>query len=707
VWKKFKIPENMQSFRSEIENPIVEKDILDLEKKIAQFKLGQIDEEKFRSLRLARGVYGQRQSGVQMIRIKIPFGKMTVEQLLTISDVSDEYSISRLHTTTRQDIQIHYVSLDRTPELWADLEKSDVTLREACGNCVRNVTASVDAGIATDELFDVSPYADAIFKFFLRNPVCQEMGRKFKISLSGSESDTAFAFMHDIGLVAKIKDGQKGFKVMLGGGLGAQPMLAKAAFEFLPANKIIPFIEGTLRLFDRHGERSKRFKARLKYLLADIGMPEFLKQVEEITPSLSNQIVEVDDSVEYSVPNPNYKVAPAIIIEDAEAYATWKKANVKEQKQEGFVSINVRLTSGDFFTPEARKLAVLVKDYAADDIRISINQGLMLKFIQPESLPYVYSQLKELGMVKLGFDSTADVTACPGTDTCNLGISDSVNTAIVIEELIEAEYPELVHNNDIKIKISGCMNSCGQHSLATIGFHGSTLKKDGNVLPALQVMLGGGIKGDGEGVISAKVIKVPSKRVKEVMRTLLDDYSANSKDGEYYNDYHGRQEKLYFYTLLKPLTNLDTIQPSDFIDWGHDEEFVKEIGVGECAGALIDLVATLFIDVEEKLAFSSEALSEGSYSDAIYHGYSSMINAAKASLTSLGTPSNTQSGIVKLFDEQVVAAGKLPLEGSFNDLIYQINDNAPSKEFAVKYHELATAFYKKIVKLRESQLQEN
>jgi sulfite reductase (ferredoxin) len=697
----------MQSFRSEIESPIVQKDILDLEKKIAQFKLGQIDEEKFRSLRLARGVYGQRQSGVQMIRIKIPFGKMTTNQLLRISDVSDEYSIGRLHTTTRQDIQIHYVSLDRTPELWADLEKSDVTLREACGNCVRNVTASVDAGVAKDELFDVSPYADAIFKFFLRNPVCQEMGRKFKISLSGSDSDSAFAFMHDIGLVAKIKDGQKGFKVMLGGGLGAQPMLAESAYEFLAADKIIPFIEGTLRLFDRHGERSKRFKARLKYLLADIGLEEFMKQVDEITPSLSNQTVAIDDTVEYSFPNPNYKTAPTTTIEDVEAYATWKKTNVSEQKQKGFVAIKIRLVSGDFFTPEARKLAALVKDYAADDIRISINQGLMLKFVKPESLPYLYSQLKELGMVKLGFDSAADVTACPGTDTCNLGISDSVNTAIVIEELIQAEYPELVHNNDIKIKISGCMNSCGQHSLATIGFHGSTLRKDGNVLPALQVMLGGGVKGDGEGTISGKVIKVPSKRVKEVMRTLLDDYSANANDGEYYNDYHDRQEKLYFYNLLKPLANLDTVQPSDFIDWGHDDEYVKEIGVGECAGALIDLVATLFIDVEEKLAFASEAMSEGAYADAIYHAYSSMVNAAKASLTSLGTATNTQSGIVRSFDKEVVDTGLLNVDGTFNDLIYQINDNAPSKEFAENYFEVATTFYKKIVKLRESQLQEN
>jgi len=696
----------MQSFRSEIENPIVEQDILDLEKKIAQAKLGQIDEEKFRSLRLARGIYGQRQPGVQMIRIKIPFGKMTTEQLLKISDVSDEYSIGRLHTTTRQDIQIHYVSLDRTPELWSELEKSDITLREACGNCVRNVTASIDAGVATDEVFDVSPYADAIFKFFLRNPVCQEMGRKFKISLSGSEQDNAFAFMHDIGLVAKIKDGVKGFKVMLGGGLGAQPMLAYEAYEFISAEKVIPFIEATLRVFDRYGERSKRLKARLKYLLSDIGVEQFMKETELVSTSLSQQTVVIDDAVEYTAPNPNYKVAPAVTIDDAAAYATWKKANVKEQKQDGFVSIYIRLTNGDFYTPEARKLAALVDDYAANDMRISINQGLMLRFVQPESLPFIYTQLKEWGMVKAGFDSVADVTACPGTDTCNLGISDSVNTAVVIEELIEQEYPELIHNNDIKIKISGCMNSCGQHSIAAIGFHGSTLKKDGNVMPALQVLLGGGSTGDGLGTVADKVIKLPSKRVKEALRLLLDDYSTNGNSGEYFNDYYRRQEKMYFYALLKPLANLDTIEASDFIDWGHDDSYIKQIGVGECAGALIDLVATIFIDVEEKLIFSKEAASKDLFSDAIYHSYSAMVNAAKASLTSFGVATNTLSGIVASFDEHVVKEGKIELDGTFNDLVYQMNTQEPTKEFASSYLKAAQGFYDKIAQLRKSQLEE-
>src|SRR5471030_1383235 len=216
----------MQSFRTELENTVVENDIIDLEKKIHLFREGKISEEKFRSLRLARGVYGQRQQGVQMVRIKLPFGKVTFKQLLKIADIADEYGSGNLHLTTRQDIQIHYVSLDRTPQLWAELEQDDITLREACGNTVRNVTSSPTSGIDPLEPFDVSPYAQDTFEYFLRNPICQDMGRKFKIAFSSNDNDTAFTYIHDLGFIPKLNGEKRGFKVLLGGGLGAQPSIA-------------------------------------------------------------------------------------------------------------------------------------------------------------------------------------------------------------------------------------------------------------------------------------------------------------------------------------------------------------------------------------------------------------------------------------------------------------------------------------------------
>ncbi|MGE5804384.1 MAG: nitrite/sulfite reductase, partial [Ignavibacteria bacterium] len=275
----------MLSFRTELENPVVEKEILDLEKKIKLYRDGKIDEEKFRSLRLVRGVYGQRQVGVQMVRIKLPFGRLNVKQLLRIADISDEYSTGMLHLTTRQDIQIHFVSLDKTPELWAKLAEDDVTIREACGNTVRNITASSTAGIDPKEPFDVSPYAYEAFRFFLRNPICQELGRKFKVAFSSSDEDSAYSFIHDVGLIPKVKidDGKeiRGFKVVIGGGLGAQPFHTFLAHEFLHEDFIIPFIEGVVRVFDRYGERKNRNRARLKFLIDKIGVEEFLRLVEE------------------------------------------------------------------------------------------------------------------------------------------------------------------------------------------------------------------------------------------------------------------------------------------------------------------------------------------------------------------------------------------------------------------------------------------
>ena len=318
----------MQSFRTELENPVVEKEIIDLEKKIKLFQDGIIDEEKFRSLRLARGVYGQRQFGVQMVRIKLPFGRLTSRQLLRIADISDEYSTGNLHLTTRQDIQIHFVSLDKTPELWAKLAEDDITLREACGNTVRNVTASSIAGIDPKELFDVSPYAYEVFRYFLRNPICQEMGRKFKISFSSSDDDTNYSFIHDVGLIPRIKyekgEEIRGFKVVIGGGLGAQPFHAQLAYEFLHEDLIIPLIEGMLRVFDRHGERTNRNRARLKFLINKIGFDEFIKLVEEERLALKNKTYKINRDVLPEVTLPEYSELEEIKIDEKD-YETWSQ----------------------------------------------------------------------------------------------------------------------------------------------------------------------------------------------------------------------------------------------------------------------------------------------------------------------------------------------------------------------------------------------
>ena len=698
----------MHSFRTELENPLVERDIIELERKIALFREGKIDEEKFRSLRLARGVYGQRQQGVQMVRIKLPYGRATSAQLRRICKVSDEYSIGRLHITTRQDIQIHFVSLDRTPQLWAELEKDDVTLREACGNTVRNITASETAGIDPNEPFDVTPYADATFRYFLRNPVCQEMGRKFKMTFSSTDEDTGLAYMHDLGFIPKLKeiDGQlvRGFKVLLGGGLGAQPRHGDLITEFLETDQLIPFTEAVLRIFDRHGERARRNKARMKFLIKEIGLEAFLDLVEKEKKALPLHSfpLHFEDQETPSLPNPpKVEVNPAKL---GLAFELWKLTNVLPQKQEGYVSIGVRVPLGDFYLDQARPLADLVEKYAAGEVRLTLRQNILIRDVRADLVPFFYLELKKINLAQRGYNSLGDITACPGTDTCNLGIASSTGIAKELEKVIEQEYPQYLSNRDLVIKISGCMNACGQHNMAHIGFQGMSMKAGKTVVPALQVLLGGGNLGDGNGRFADKVTKIPSRRGPQALRILLDDFEKNA-GGQDFLSYYDQQGQMYFYDLLKELSDASTVTESDSVDWGHQETYQVAVGVGECAGVVIDLVATLLLEALEKLDLGQEALEQSHWSDSIYHHYAGLINAAKALLLSEDVSTNSYANIISLFDEKFVKTGKIQLEGTFAEKVYQINQQEPNEEFAKAYGKQAVEIYSLLKTYREEEVE--
>lgn len=693
------------------------RDILELESKISIFRDGNVPEEAFRKFRLARGVYGQRQAGVQMIRIKLPYGRITADQLVRIADCSDKYATGNLHATTRQDIQLHFVKLADSPALWADLEDAQITLREACGNTVRNVTASARAGIDPLEPFDVTTITHGIFEYFLRNPICQDMGRKFKIAVSSSEKDSAYGFMHDVGLIPQVRTNEqgelvRGFKVLIGGGLGAQPLLAKPAHEFLEEKQVIPFIEAVIRVFDRYGERVRRHKARMKFLLADIGLEEFLKRVNEEWTAIKNKeysprSLDFATSELYSSTREGGITKEELIAASTDdTYTKWLQTNVFEQKQKGWYAVQLRVLLGDMHSSTARKLADVVRQYAADDIRVTVNQGYLLRFVKAEDLAAVYEQLNALGLAEPGFDTTADITTCPGTDTCNLAISSSYGITRALETMMKEEFPDIIYNNDIKIKISGCMNGCGQHSAANIGFHGSSIKNGKLVLPALQVLLGGGFNGTGEGMIGDKVVKVPTKRGPAALRLLLQDYDANAFEGEYYNDYFLRQGNKYFYALLKPLADLTTATPSDYIDWDHEEPFQTEVGVGECASVLVDLVATTLIEAQEKLDWAQENLEKAVWADAIYHSYNVFITGSKAMLVSKGVPTNTQYGIIRDFDEYFGAEFGHLTEGGFKELVFSINKNEPSEAFSRQFVEAANQFLGKVNEMRQAQLDE-
>lgn len=690
----------MKSFRTETENilnPVVEQDILELGQKIHEYKTGKLPEDKFKALRLARGVYGQRQLGVQMIRIKLPYGKLLAKQLTRIADVSDTYSNGNLHLTTRQDVQIHHVSLDDTPQLWAELEQDEITLREACGNTVRNITASVYAGIDPNEPFDVSPYAEAMFQYLLRNPVNQDMGRKIKISFSSSEQDTAYSFLHDLGFIPKIVNEKKGFKLLIGGGLGVKPFLAKTAKTFILAEDIFAYTIAVLRVFDRYGERQKRNKARLKYLIDAIGIEEFLQLVEGELLVVEKEQITIEEVIEPTLRS--VRVAPITNVEDINGYLAWFKSNIYHQKQTGFYSIQLKITNGNISSKTARKLAKIVNYFSSGELRVSINQGLIIKYVRKDSLPYLYEELKELNLTNPGFDSVADITACPGTDTCNLGIANSTGLTRALEAFIEEEHAELIFNKDIKIKISGCFNACGQHSIANIGFHGSTIKNDGKLVPAVQLLLGGGVLGNGKGIISEKVIKLPTKRAIKAVDIILKDYELNGKYS-LFNEFYNSKGNHYFYDMLKSLAN-QPIEEDEYLDWDQKEKFAMNIGVGECAGVTIDLAQTIQYEVDEKIELAKETLLLDRYADSVYHTYNVFVHTAKLLLLHKGKSYNSQQSVIDAANELLIAEN-ISLSKPFKEVVLDIKIELARKEFAKQYLNDALKFYQLVKEIVDS-----
>lgn len=696
------------------------KDIEELQRRIQAFKTGQEDEERFKHYRLTRGVYGQRQLGVQMFRTKIPYGKITADQLSRLADISERYTNGNLHLTTRQNIQLHFVKLADSPAIWEELAAAGLTAREACGNTVRNITASATAGIDPQEPFDVSPYVQASFEYFLRNPICQEMGRKIKPAFSASEQDSAFTYFHDFGFIPRLRaqegEVKRGFKVVVGGGLGAVGILAQTVYEFLPADEIIPFMEACIRVFDRYGERQKRQKARMKFLVKELGLEAFLELVEAERPALPHAKVPIAVPEEGLPELPPLPEGPAPQPREQKAYEQWKRLNTFEQKQAGFLGVRIKVPRGDIHAEIARPLAQLVRQYAADDLRITVQQGLLLRFVRPQALPHLYLGLSALGLAQAGAEGIADITACPGTDTCALGVTNSTGLAAQLEEILLDEYAELMEDSDIRIKISGCMNGCGQHTAAQIGFHGSSIKLRPKVVPAMQVVLGGGVSPSGEGFIAEKVIKLPTKRIPDALRSLIADFQSHRQPGQLFNDYFQAQGKRYFYGLLKPLAETDSLTETDFFDWGQQQDYQQEIGVGECAGVALDVVGTILAEAQDKLALAREALAEQAFADGIYHAYTSMVIGAKALLLAHDVSCNTQHGILKDFQQYYVnGAAENPVGNStfgrpgydFPAEVLEMKSAAPTAEFAQQYIAKAEAFGQQVLRERERQLAES
>jgi sulfite reductase (ferredoxin) len=630
-------------------------------------KQGKIDEKVFAETRLRRGIYGQRYDNGQrhdgkriqklklpadvikgpdtlwdapgMMRIKIPFGGVTPEQLETLADLSEEYADGVAHVTTRQDFQLHYVHIDDTPDLMRRLAAVRVTTREACGNSVRNVTACPLAGVCREQVFDVTPYAKACSKFLLGHPDTQDFGRKVKIAFSGCEQNPCgLVTMHDMGAIAKTRvvDGkeQRGFAFYVGGGLGSVPYKAKLFDEFLPEEELLPTMQAISRVFARLGEKRNRARARIKFLIANVGIDKFRDLVLEERQKLSSDPRWTDYLASVNLRS-EQPLKPGTSLnghQRPEGFDAWYATNVYKQRQTGYVAVTVTLPLGDASADQLRALADIARRFVKDTMRTTVEQNILYRWVSEADLPEFYQAIKAIGLGAADAATIVDVTACPGTDTCKLGIASSRGLARELRYRLGEKSLELdAAVKNLRIKVSGCFNSCGQHHIADIGFYGINRNVKGFQVPHFQVILGGKFH-DNAGEYGVPIGAVPSKRVPEAVSSITEFYVRKRDKDERFQDFVGRIGKKAVKDLLEDLTKIPAheVEPSYYSDWGDPREFtLADMGIGECAGEVVSQAEFTLAASERELFEAQLLLDAGRSQEAVKVSYLSMVRAAQ------------------------------------------------------------------------------
>jgi sulfite reductase (ferredoxin) len=629
---------------------------------VGRFKAGEIPPEKFQAFRLRQGLYGQRGAeGKHMMRLKFPYGRMDPEQMEAVADMGDKYAEGPAHVTTRQDFQYHFIPLEHAADTFEGLAAGGITTREACGNTVRNVTACHYAGVCSQEIFDTLPYAREVVGYFLRHPRTQNMPRKFKIAFSGCKTDCAHILMHDLGFEPAIQDGRYGFRMVVGGGLGSSPRVASVFEEFLTANELLPASEAVIRLFDLFGNRKQRARARIKFLVERLGLEEMRRRYQEERRKMAEEGITYP-SLPEPVPNPNVVMWPERRPAGT-GFARWKSTNVTPEQGQGLVSAQLTLYRGDITSDQLRTLARLTREYSqAAETRLTIQQNIAILSVPETRLEALYDELKA---ADLGGDSAqmlVDVMSCPGAETCNLGIVASRQLAADVRDHMLRDPERYDDAGGARVKISGCPNSCGHHHLASIGFHGTAKKNKGHMAPFYEVHLGGHADASGT-VIANPTLRVPAKNGSAVVDTLLDHYRANRINGETFDTFVDRIGKDALKALLKPLTELPAYEddPSFYTDLGQEEEFaLEDMGPGECAGGVVDLVELGLKESRTAIATAERDFHEGRMASAAGHSDEAVFAAAQALLVTEGEEVQLVPEAVAKFTEKFVATGLLP-----------------------------------------------
>jgi sulfite reductase beta subunit-like hemoprotein len=583
--------------------PILEREFDDFKTESTKFLAGDTPEDEFIKFRLKQGVYGQRQADVQMIRVKLPFGGVTPEQMEAFATVVEKYvPLNKGHITTRQNIQMHHVPLPEAEKLIRELGESGLSSREGCGNTMRNVTGDPWAGVAKDELFDLTPYAGAYVRYFVRHPTTQGMPRKVKTSFDGGPRDRAISGIHDVAFRARVRESTdparpgevRGVEMLVGGGTSIMPRKAQVLYDFLELDngEYLKVTEAVMRIFDRQEWlRANRARARIKVFVDKYGIEELRKQTEEELKG--DWVSERDFSVEHRLfVDDERESAPAPPQAygspngDLSEFERFRAANVAEQKQQGFVTVEAKVTRGDLTPEQFRGLAQIMRTYAGGYARTTVQQNFVLRWVREESVYDVWRALSELGLGEAGSREINDVVSCPGTDSCKLGITSSMGVNQAVQERIEAMDITDALTRRLNIKISGCPNGCGQHHVGSIGFTGASIKVGDHTIPAYIPHVGGVFEG-GEVKFGTRLkLRLPSKRVPEAVDRWIRHYEANRNDGEEWTDFVERVGTSELEALVKDLSmpvdfGLETM--NDFIDWNRSVPFEVIRGEGECA----------------------------------------------------------------------------------------------------------------------------
>ena len=554
---------------------------------------GRITDDEFRPFRLKHGIYGQRQAGVQMVRCKVPSGLMTARQAEQLAHIADEFGGGRSHLSTRQNVQYHFVPLARVADLMHTLADAGLTNREACYNTVRNVTACPWAGIAQDEIFDVRPYAQRVAYAFLRKDLTGNLPRKFKIAFDGcSHRDCIQGAINDIGLRAVIRDGRRGFRVVIGGGLGPLPTEAQLLDEFVPEERLLNKCEAIIRVFNEYGNRKNKNTARMKFLLRGRGLDWLREQIErEYADIVANGGVAWPDLVPegfggYESQPPQLGNGALLPVLNAAAsrepeYDAWLETNVTPQKQTGYAAVTARVDQGNLTGDQWRGLARLARTAGDGLLRTTVNQNVVLAFIPLARLPQVHAALKEIDLGGAGAGQFEDVLTCPGAYTCNLGLTKTMNLGAALQETVRRYDDPQVRR--LTIKASGCPNSCGHHWIADFGFYGNARKVDGREIPYYQMLLGGGYDEEGIMRFGLAIQSIPARLAPEALTRVVDHFLANRDKGESFRAYVMRHKIETFRSLTADLAKPIELHPEVYQDWGDTEAFSLKLGRGECA----------------------------------------------------------------------------------------------------------------------------